>query len=165
MPPLFTFVWKSGAMMPLGRFASRASEEFKDGEYYKLEVHEERSWNSHKHYFASLHDLWLNLPETAAMEPWAQSYEHLRKYALIKTGWNDSQTYACTSQAEAQRWALNMRPLDEYAIVIAQGPLVVRYTAKTQSMKAMGKDDFQASKDDVLGFCESLVQRTHGAAA
>ena len=95
MPPPITFQWDGEAMAPMPRFAKTCDQEFVIGEYYKMDVQEERSWRSHKHYFAVLYEGWANLPEKYAMEPWAQSDKHLRRYALIKTGWHDSETFAC----------------------------------------------------------------------
>lgn len=150
-------------MVPMKRFAKVCDQEFVVHEYYRMEVIEERSWRSHKHFFARFHEAWANLPEDCAMEPWAQSKEHLRAYSLIKTGWTDSQTFACGTKAEAQRWAANMRPLDAYSIVVATGSTVVRYTAKSQSIAAMGAKDFQKSKVDVLDFVAALIGVDRGA--
>ncbi len=152
------FQWTGDTMKPLGRFARLAAEAFKAGEQYRMEAIEARSWASHAHQFAWLHyDAWLNLPERYAKEPWAQSSEHLRKYALISTGFCNTQTWVCGTKAEAMRWAANMRPEDEYSIVVAQGPTVVRYTAKSQSVRAMGAKDFQASKTAILDFIAGLL--------
>jgi hypothetical protein len=123
-----------------------------------LHAEHERSMRSHRHYFSALADLWDTLPERYATEQWAQSTEHLRKYALIKTGYCDTTTLVCKSDAEAQRVAAFMRPIDEFSIVLAKGATVVRYTAKSQSVKAMGNADFQQSTADVLAFCDALVQ-------
>jgi len=168
--PLVTYQWTGEAMVPLGRFRARCAEAFTIGEFYRMTAEEERSWRSHRHYFACIFDAWLNLPESAALETWAQTSEHLRKYALIKTGWHDSQTYACESKAEALRLATALRAQGEladyhrasrhYSIVVMQGSLVTLYMAKSQSVRAMGKNDFQKSKDDVLNFVASLSGTT-----
>lgn len=166
--PLMTFVWQGGAMHPLGRFAGKAADAFTDGETYTLEPHEARSHRSHAHYFAMVHDYWLSLPESAALEPWAVSAEHLRKYALIRTGWADCTQFPVSSKAEAQRTAVMARamvPATDYQILVARGDVVERYVAKSQSMRAMGKEAFQRSKDDVLGFLSSLVSGENGRAA
>ena len=154
--PMF-FQWTGDTMKPLGRFARLAAESFKAGEQYYMEAVEARSWKSHKHQFADIYDAWLNLPEKYAKEPWAQSSKHLRKYALISTGFCNTQTWSCVTKAEAMRWAANMRPEDEFSIVIAQGSTVVRYTAKSQSVRAMGAKDFQASKTAILDFIAGLL--------
>lgn len=164
--PLLTYVRKGMALVPIGRHQNRFSDAFEEGETYAMAVHEDRSWASHNHYFACIKDHWLSLPERAAMETWAQSPEHLRKYALIQTGWNDTHSHACKSAAEAQRTAAFVRPIDEFSVVIARGSIVERFTAKSQSMRAMGKADFERSKEDVLGFLETLVGgQTTGDAA
>lgn len=151
------FQWDGDAMTPLPRFSRLCNEEFVIGEHYKMNAQSERSWKTHRHFFVTLYDAWLNLPENVSMEAWAQSSEHLRKYALIKTGWYNSQTHACGSMAEAQRWARNLRPYDEYSITVQVGSTVVVYKAKSQSTKAMGARDFQQSKNDVLDFAAGLL--------
>ncbi|MDO1560383.1 hypothetical protein Q0812_13190 [Brevundimonas sp. 2R-24] len=84
-------------------WVKRANEEYGLGEVVSLIPHEGRSQASHRHYFASVAEAWLNLPENLA-ERFATS-EHLRKYALIQTGHRDERTMVCSSKAEAQRLA------------------------------------------------------------
>jgi len=154
---IIPFEWTGEAMVPVKGFARRADDHFVVHERYRMEVQELRSWVSHKHEFAWLREAWLNLPEQYRDEQWAQSEQHLRRYALIKKGWCDTQTFVCGSRAEAERWAANLRPIDEFSIVRVQGSTVVRYVAKSQSQRAMGKADFQKSKTDVLDFVSGLI--------
>lgn len=86
-----------------------------------------------------------------------KSPEGLRKFALIQTGHCDAMTTVCMFKTEALRLASLIRRLDEYAVVVVDGKIVTRYTAKSQSLQAMGKAAFQQSKDDVLGFVSSLI--------
>lgn len=132
----------------------------------------QRSDPSHRHEFAAIAEAWKNLPERFHQEPWAQSPEHLRKYCLIRAGFCNTQTFACASNAEAQRWAANLRPLDEYSIVVVQGATVLRFTAQSQSKRAMGAKRFQESKqaildllDDMIGVERGTVQQNVGADA
>jgi hypothetical protein len=156
MSDLIQCRFEGGAFIPQTPFQlRRARERFGDGEIVLLNAEEERSMRSHRHYFAALHDLWANLPERFALEPWAQSVEHFRKYLLIRAGYSETQTYA--SNAEARRLAAAIRPLDEYSIVLARGDTVLRFVAQSQSVKIMGKARFQESKDAVLAAAESLV--------
>ncbi len=157
MPAPMFFQWTGDTMKPLGRFARLAAEAFTAGEQYRMEAVDARSWKSHAHQFAWLYGAWLNLPERYATEAWAQSKDHLRKYALIKTGFCNTQTWVCGTKAEAMRWAANMRPEDEFSIVLAQGSTVVRYTAKSQKKRLMGAKDFQASKTAILDFIAALL--------
>jgi hypothetical protein len=46
---------------------------------------------------------------------------------------------------------------DTYSVVAVRGPIVTVYTAKSQSVKAMGSKDFQASKDAVLALCADMI--------
>ena len=54
-------------MEPLGRHHERCNELFVVGEIYRMNAVEERSLASHNHFFAALHDAWLNLPDEKAM--------------------------------------------------------------------------------------------------
>ena len=152
---MILFEWDGEAMVPRKGFAKRCDETYVVGEIYRMEVREERSLISHRHFFASVHEAWLNLPE-ALSERFATP-EHLRKYALIKSGFRDERSFACGSKAEARRLAAFMQPFDDYAVVVVRESTVIAYTAKSQSMKAMGKKDFQRSKDAVLGVCAEMI--------
>ena len=55
------------------------------------------------------------------------------------------------------RLAAAIRPLAEFNVVVVRDAAVIRFEAKSQSVKAMGAKDFQASKDAVLGAAEALV--------
>lgn len=153
-----SFTWDGEAMLPSTQFHARnADREFVVGERYVLVEEKQRSVKTHNHEFAVVAEAWGNLPERYADEAWAQSPEHLRKYALIRSGFSDSQTYACGSHAEAMRWAANLRPLDEFSLVVVRGSTVVRFMAKSQSRKAMSAEEFQRSKTAVLEFISSLI--------
>ena len=142
-------------MEPLPRFAKQADADFVIGEVYRLGVIEERSQASHSHYFACLHDAWLNLPEELGRR--FPTVEHLRKQALIRTGYHDERSIVCASEDEAQQVAAFVSPMDDYAFVTVFGNVVTVYTAKSQALRAMGKDVFQASKDAVLSYVADLI--------
>lgn len=154
-PPMI-FTWDGEHMVPRhGRIADRY---FVIGETYELVEHHRRSLNSHNHYFASLSEAWKNLPEEAAER--FPTVEHLRKFALIKAGYADSTSIVCGSKAEAQRVAAFVRPADEFSIITVSEATVTRYVAKSQSMRAMGKADFQKSKDAVLEIAAAMISVT-----
>jgi len=157
MRPLIVWEWNGEAMVPLPRFHNLVNATFTVGERYKMEAHEERSHASHNHEFAVITEAWQSLPEHLANEPWAQTPEHLRKYALIRCRYCNTQTYPCGSNAEAKRWAVNLRPLDEYSIVSVEGSTVYRFTAMSQSKRAMGPKVFQESKQAILEFIGDLI--------
>ncbi|MFI4989109.1 MAG: hypothetical protein ACHQF3_16905 [Alphaproteobacteria bacterium] len=142
-------------MRPLPAFAAAAAARFGAGEVVALAPAELRSSPSHRHYFACVREAWVNLPEGLA-ECFA-SEEHLRKYALIKAGYRDERSIVCTSKAEARRIAAFIRPIDDYSIITVSDTVVTQFTAKSQSVEAMSKAEFQASKDAVLGILAEMI--------
>lgn len=151
----FAFTWDGDAMVPTAHFKRACDKEFVVGQVYRMETVEERSVVSHRHYFATLHEYWLNLPEHLAER--FPSAEHLRKYALIKAGFYDERSIVAGSKAEAQRLASFIKPMDDFAIVTVSEAVVRVFTAKSQSMKAMGRKTFQESKDKVLDLVADMI--------
>lgn len=156
MIPVVAFRWDGEAMRPLS--PRLADKEYVVGQVYRLEHREERSSASHAHYFACINEAWQSLPEWLARR--FPTPEHLRKYALIRAGYRDERSIVCSSKAEAQRLASFIRPMDDFAAVSTNGPVVVVWTAKSQSTKAMGRKEFQASKDAVLGVLAEMIGTT-----
>ena len=149
------FQWTGEAMVPARGFQRRADAAFVVGETYRLEPVEDRSAASHRHYFAAINEAWANLPEHMAER--FPTPEHLRKWCLVKTGHADSRQIVASSKAEALRLAGFIRPMDEYAVVSVADAVVTVWTARSQSVKAMGKAAFQQSKDDVLRVLSELI--------
>ncbi len=158
--------YSDGALVPLGDTARRwAAEELTEGRRYNVTVGDlERSGASHRHYFALIKDFWDSLPDHVLMD--FPSPEHLRKRALIETGWCNMADVLFSSHRDAVAASRAIRKyMDDYGIVIVRGETVRTFEAKSQSMKAMGKDDFQKSKDDVLGWIEGLLEKEKMACA
>jgi hypothetical protein len=147
--------FEDGKFAPLSRFHNVVAAHFNPGQVYDLEHIEHRSIASHRHYFAQIRDAWLNLPEELALE--YPSAEHLRKRMLIKAGYCEMTDVICSSPEEASRSAILVQKLDQYVMVEISGCVVRTYIAESQSMKAMGKQRFQASKDDVLSLLSELL--------
>lgn len=148
--------WTGEAFEPAtSLWAKRADQEYVVGEVYHMAPIEERSASSHRHYFAALHDAWANLPEDIADR--FMTVDHLRRYALIRTGYRDERSIVASSAAEARRIAAFIKPMDEFAVVSVHESAVLVWTAKSQSMRAMGKAMFQRSKDDVLSFVAEII--------
>lgn len=160
---LIIYEWDGEAMRPLHRFHNLCNAEFVVGEKYRCEVQEDRSWVSHKHQFAWLHESWLTLPEHVAAR--FLNEEQLRKHALIAGGFCDSATIVCASRAEAERWFRVLTKDDPYCIVKIEGNTLMRFTAQSQSAHAMGRDRFQKSKDAVLDYVENLLGVERGQTA
>lgn len=151
----FQAVWRDGLLHPLARYHNSLAAEFGDGEIITLERREERSWKSHGHYFVCVGNAFDNLPEDVA-DRWSDA-DHLRKWALIRAGYRDERTFVCASKAEAKRYAAFLKPMDPYAVVVVREAVVIVYTARSQSLKAMGKTDFQESKTKVLDVLADLL--------
>jgi hypothetical protein len=148
--------WRDGALHPANFFwARKATEQFAEGEVLSIVAREDRSAKSHRHYFAAIKQAWMNLPPLMAER--FRNTEMLRKYALIQAGYCDSHSIACASPRDAQRTADFVRPIDEFRVVIRKGSVVTVFTAKSQSQRAMGKKDFAASKDAVLGIISQMI--------
>lgn len=152
---LIIWEWDGEAMRPLPRFHNLCNSEFVVGEKYRMEVQEDRSWVSHKHQFAWLHEAWLSLPEHIAAR--FLNEDQLRKHALIAGGFCDSTSVACSSRAEAERWFKVLTSDDPYCIVKIEGNTLIRFTAQSQARNAMGKERFQASKQAVLDYVDGLL--------
>ena len=150
--------------MPVGQYFARLADSvLVVGRVYPLLIREERSSASHNHYFAAITEAWRNLPEPLLER--FQSSEHLRKYALIKAGYAEERSIVCASKAEAQRLAGFIRPMDDFAVVMARDCVVTVWTAKSQSYRAMGRADFERSKQAVLDYAASLIGSTPAALA
>lgn len=147
--------WDGEAMAPLPNFARIADQRFVVGEVYAMAPVEDRSAASHRQYFAAVNEAFHSLPERLTME--FASADALRKRALIMTGHRNASVTVCMFKTEAKRVAALMQQDDEFAVVVVDGKTVTRLTAKSQSMPAMKKEEFQKSKDDVLGYLADLI--------
>jgi hypothetical protein len=133
-----------------------ADEEYVIGQVYVLvEAPEERSVESHRHYFAALNDAWAHLPERLAdLFP---TPEHLRKRALIDAGYYNEVIIDAGSKAAALRVAAFVRGDDEFAVVVTRGPLVGVRKAKTQKFRMMPAAEFHASANAVMKRVAELI--------
>lgn len=155
IPPL-TFRYIDGHMVPRSR--AQADRHYVDGETYTLEEHAERSLNSHNHYFAALHSAWLNLPvELSDAYP---TETHFRKRLLIQAGVCDEQKIVFATANDAIKAAGLVLARDDYCVADVQERTLTIWTAKSQSMRSMGKEAFQASKEKVLELAASLIGTT-----
>lgn len=151
----FVYRWNGEAMELLRRFAKDADRAFVIGETYALAEVEERSPASHAHEFAWLKDAWLNLPERIADE--YPSPEHLRKRALIQAGYYDEQIVDAGTNAAAIRVASAFRSREQFSLVIVRGAFVVIRSPKSQSRRAMKREEFQASKTAIMDVIGDLI--------
>jgi hypothetical protein len=162
-----SFTWNGSVMVPARLQA--AAKAYEPGRRYWLEEVSERSWISHQQQFAWIKEAWQNLPE--ALTDTFPSEEHLRKAALIATGWHRETIIDAGNRAAALRVAAYVEAEDEFADVVTRGPTVIVRKARSQRMHGhdrMDKAEFQRSKDDILGWIANLIgveaERLKGAA-
>lgn len=157
-PPL-TCDWDGEVFRPI--HPRRADNYLTVGERYSLVQYEDRSAATHNHQFAWLYDAWMNLPEDIADQ--YPTPEHLRKRALIDAGFYDETIIDAGTNAAAIRVAAAVQAIDTFALVFVRKCFVIRRTAKSQSRRAMKKDEFQASKTAIMEVIDELVQRREAA--
>lgn len=151
-----------GEFRAIPRLRGECDRRFVIGMHYLFTEEEERSAKSHRHFFASVNEAWQSLPDDMASH--FPSPDHLRKHALIRTGYYDVTSFVAASRAEGIRLRTYLAAIsDDYAIVTVEGSVVNRYTAKSQGLRVMGKQVFQESKDKVLAYLEDLLKVEHGS--
>jgi len=149
------FVWDGDVMMPVASCRRAANERYVVGERYRMAEIAERSQKSHNHMFAEIANMYDSLPEDRADQ--FIDAEHLRKYALIKCGYSNLREIVCPTEAQAERTAAFIRPIDPYAVVTTHLCVVRVFTAKSQKRNAMDRREFQESKDKVLDYIAGLL--------
>lgn len=156
-------------MVPKGKYAAVAKRQFMAGEDYPLVVLETRSRESHNAYFAAVSAGFKNLPEKVQAR-WDNA-NHLRKWILVELGWYDEKEIELDTEKDARRLAIMYREWDEdkpiadrdYVRIWVRGKKVIVRAAKSQSMAAMQKDAFEASKKAVLDYIEDVLGVPRGA--
>lgn len=149
-------IWDGEVFRPVSPYwARRADKQFARGEVLRLIDNPERSTNSHNHLFAAVEEAFKNLPPLMAER--FSSPEALRKYALVKSGHCYSESVTCPSHADALRVAAFVRGDDEFAVITVKKNVVTRFRPKSQSRRAMSKEEFQKSKDDVLRVVSEML--------
>lgn len=145
-------------MIPEARFMPLCDRQFVVGENYPLLPVELRSMASHNHFFAALHEAWSNLNEDDAKR--FPTEEHLRHWALIHTGFCHEKVLPCEKTSLAKNVAALVRTSDPYAVIILKGAVVKVLTAKSQSLAAMGNEEFKDSKEKVLDLVATMARTT-----
>jgi hypothetical protein len=153
---------KAMAMVPHQRYDNVAKRQFQEGETYPLQVTEERSMASHKQFFAAINEGFKNLPENiSARFPTAT---HLRRWLLVQTGWHDEDEFSFDDEKDALRLARWIRSDNEFCVIHHRKgtkSVIVR-RPRSQDLASMSKQDFEASKRDVLDLLESMVNVPRG---
>jgi hypothetical protein len=153
--------WTGEAFEPRRGYVNTCNRQFAVGQVYTVQAEEPRSSKSHRRFFAAIHDAWESLPEPlAALYP---SSEHFRKRGLIATGYRTVRQVACASKAEATRLALFAQEMDEYSVATVDGAVCTVARAMSQSVRAMGGQQFRESVEAVENWAASLIGATGDA--
>ncbi len=149
-------IWQGDSFTPASTAAQRAADKhYCIGERYNMAPIFERTPESHRRFFAALHDIWLNLDHRES-ERFINETQ-FRKHCLIRTGYCSRWEFACSSRAEAERLCIALSKDDVYAIVVIEGKSVVKLTAKSQAMNSMDKKTFNASAQAVLDYGHAMI--------
>jgi len=152
------FMWDGEALTPANAYQAREADlELVCGQRYRMVEYQDRSRESHNHQFAFVKSALDSLPEDCQAALWAQSPDHLRKYALIRCRFCNVESILVGSNAAALRVAAWLRAIDGFSLVTVEGGSVTRLTAQSQSVKAMGGKRFQESKQAILEFLADLI--------
>jgi hypothetical protein len=146
------------SLVPLPRFQRMFDEIYAVNEEYPIIVSEERSMASHRGYFAQIKEAYNNLAEEYANG--FPSPEHLRAAALVEAGYCTEANYVMDSPKEAKHLGIMLRKLSPLAIIRISGNVVKHFEAESQSVNAMKKERFEASKKAVLDIVSSMARTT-----
>jgi len=157
-PKPIVYVKVGNHLVPIPRFLRLFHQQWAEGEEVILDVLLQRSMASHNHYFAALHEGFLNLAEEYAQE--FDSEEHLRHWCLCKEGFCTSTKWVMNTAEDARQLRKALKEADAATIVGVEGNVATVYHPLSQSMKAMGKDAFEESKKAVLARVASMANTT-----
>jgi hypothetical protein len=142
------FVWNGRAMVP-----TTGAGTYKKGEVYLLRE-EGRVEAARRHYHARVAELWDNLPHDEFPSP-----THLRKFALIRTGFCQEITMPLATEGLQALFKILARRFDPYVICVSHGESVAAYTAKSQARGSMRDTELSDSMAKVLDYAEGLLER------
>jgi hypothetical protein len=151
-------IWTGASFVPENADMRYCQHWFGAGEIFVLDPEQERDMNSHKHYFAQLKEAWRNLPE--GLDAKYPTEDIFRKKLLVECGYFHESEIVCDTARDAATVAAFMAPLDPSATIVVRGRIIKKYVAKSQSVAAMGREEFQESKWAVLNFAAALIKVT-----
>ena len=145
----YLFRWDGYVMRPVGR----SPLAYQKGVTYRMQE-EDASTQSRRHYHARLAELWENFPHDSFPSP-----EHLRKFALIRTGQYHEVLIPASNEMLQGAFVAVAKSFDKFAICVCEDGFVKAYRAISQAKGAMSEDEFNKSKDKVLAYIEDLLAR------
>jgi hypothetical protein len=151
-------VWTGENFVPLPRFMRLCDQQFEVNEEYPLIPSEERSMNSHRGYFAQVKEAWKNLDEE--FDGRFPTEEHLRSWALVQTGYATESNFILDSDKQALNLAVSLRRRSPLSVIRVSGNVVQCFDPESQSVHAMKRERFEASKKAVLELVSSMARTT-----
>lgn len=149
------YQWTGEAMVPLKYFRPQAAKQFVVGNAYRLAETEQRSMDSHRHFFSCVNEVWSNLPEVLASH--FRTPDELRKWALTYTDFREVREYQGTSHTEALRVAQFLGAGPDYSRIEIDGKKVTQYKPRSQAWSEMDSREFQRSKTQVLDILAAKI--------
>lgn len=151
-------VWNGEVFVPLPRFMKLCDQYFAVHEEIALVRHHERNMNQHRAYFAALNDAFDNLDH--AYDGRFPSADHFREWALCQTEHCDISEEVYSTKKDAMQAARFARKLAPYAVMSVHDNVLVTKHAHSQSVRAMGKEVFEASCRAVLEVVAGMARTT-----
>lgn len=143
-------------MIPQSGYLAQCEKRFVVGQIYTLEqVDEARNMNAHNAYMAEVASAWENLSDAATKK--LKTPTHLRKWALIETGWYDEQIVDCGTHELASRMATFTHQTDEYCEIRIRKNLLVIRRPRSQKRSKMNSEDFKKSSKAVLDLLADMI--------
>lgn len=150
-------VRRTKVMVPHARFMRLCERQFELEDDYPLGPAENAPSRGRAAIFATVHDVWDNLPDTQKAFP---SEEHLRKTALVKAGWADHSQTILDTPGDAKKFGVMVRKVDAYAIITISGNVVDVWTARSIATGRITSEEFKPVKLRALKWLDSLVGLT-----
>lgn len=159
MPFLVKWDDERDVFVPERKLIAQLKKLYANGKAIWLEQVQFRSMASHNDQFAKIHERWDSMPNYITSRFINET--HLRKYALIRTGWvKEMRHLPFTNREDAITGAVLARLIDSYALVTIDDCVVSFYVARSQRTtgpESMTNSEFQKSKTDVLAFLNALL--------
>lgn len=157
-PPPIKLLYNGETFVPPieGGWAARARRFYEVGKEYMLEEERAPSTKTRSHFHAALKEAFDNLPEKYADQ--FPTIEHLRKRALIQTGFSNTTSMVMESKGQAVRIAGLLRQYSSpYTVVIVRDHTILIAEAESEREIAKDKVRYQDMKNKVLGWVSTLV--------
>ena len=157
-PRPIVYIRVENHLVPQPRFMKLFDEQIAVGEEISLDRVLGRSLASHNHYFAALQEGFDNLAEEYAQE--FVSVEHMRAWCLCKEGYCSTSTFALATAGDARKLRDQLKRDNDCAIIGVSDSIATIYTPFSQSMAAMGREQFEESKASVLARVAAMARTT-----